>query len=164
MTAAGNAQAEWIRESQRLAPFIPGVVRFDASPLVDSQIRQVGQELSASPLLFVRGRTAFEAAGEQLLAAHLERIRRLDLLAQLGGQPYIVEVVGHADGDGSPATNDSLSVSRANLVRSAIEGLRLSNIRATATGMGSRQPVARSEAEADKRANRRVTLRLVPSR
>ena len=115
-------------------------------------------------MLFVRGGTAFEAGGEQVLDAHLERIRRLDALAQLAGRQYVVEVVGHADGDGSPATNDSLSVSRANVVRSAIEALRPSNIRAAATGVGSRQPVTRSEDDAEKRANRRATLRLVPSR
>ena len=164
LTATGTAPAEWIRESQRLAPFVPGVARFDASALADAQIREIGQALAASPVLFVRGGTAFEAGGEQVLDAHLERIRRLDALAQLAGRQYVVEVVGHADGDGSPATNDSLSVSRANVVRSAIEALRPSNIRAAATGVGSRQPVTRSEDDAEKRANRRATLRLVPSR
>lgn len=164
LSASGTAPAEWIRESQRLSPFVPGVARFDASTLIDAQIQQIARELSATPLLFVRGGTGFESGGDEVLAAHLERIRSLDTLAQLAGRPYVIEVIGHADGDGSAAINDSLSVSRANLVRSAIDGLRPSNIRAAATGVGSRQPAVESAADADKRANRRVTLRLVPSR
>jgi outer membrane protein OmpA-like peptidoglycan-associated protein len=163
LTAAGAAPLEWIQESLRLAPMLPGVGRFDAAPMLDSQIREIGEALSASPLLFVRGSTAFEAGSDLRLAQHIDRIRTLDTLAQLADRRYVIEAVGHADGDGSPDGNDALSTRRAVVVSAAIEALRLSRVRVAAAGVGSRQPFTRNASEADKRANRRVSLRLVPA-
>jgi OOP family OmpA-OmpF porin len=164
LTAAGTAPVEWIRESRRLAPLVPGVSRFDAASLVDGQVRRLADELSASSVLFVRGTLQVEADAEAALTAHLERLRQLDALAELAGGPFVIEIVGHADGDGSPQTNDSLSVSRASTVRAAIEALRLPNIRTVSRGVGSSQPASLGTTETDKRANRRVTLQLVRSR
>ena len=164
LTAGGSAPAGWIRESVRLAPLVPGVTRLDVSGMVEGQVREIEQALASSPLLFVRGSVALEPGGDRLLAAHLDRIRRLDTLAQLGERSYVVEVIGHADGDGPPEGNDALSARRAEAVRAAIEREPLSRIRLEASGVGSRQPLGASTSEADKRANRRVTLRLVPSR
>lgn len=160
LSAAGTAPVEWIRESQRLAPLVPGVARFDTGTLIDDEIQRLGEELAATSLSFQRGSAALEAGGDELLAALLERIRRIDALAALGGQTFVVEVVGHADGDGSPATNDSLSVSRADLVRAAILGVRPERLQVVARGVGSSQPLSPGRTESEKRANRRVTLRL----
>jgi OOP family OmpA-OmpF porin len=164
LTAAGTAPVEWIRESRRLAPLVPGVSRFDAASLVDGQVRRLADELSASSVLFVRGTLAVEADAEGALTAHLYRLRQLAALAELAGGPFVIEIVGHADGDGSPQTNDSLSVSRASTVRAAIEALWLPNIRTVSRGVGSSQPASLGTTETDKRANRRVTLQLVRSR
>ena len=68
--------------------------------------------------------------------------------------------LGHADADGTPDINDSLSVSRANLVRSAVERLQLSNLNLSTKGLGSRDPLTRDASDTDKRTNRRVTIRL----
>jgi OOP family OmpA-OmpF porin len=164
LIAAGAAPVDWIRESRRLAPLVPGVSRFDTASLVDAQVRRLGDELSSSPVLFVRGTLNVEAGADEALAAHLERLRQLDALAELAGGPLVIEIVGHADGDGSPQTNESLSVSRANVVRSQIDALRLPNIRTVERGVGSSQPASPGTTEADKRANRRVTLQLVRPR
>jgi OOP family OmpA-OmpF porin len=163
LTAGGSAPAEWIQESLRLASLVPGVVSFDAAALVEGQIRNIGQELSRSPLLFVRGSNAMEIGSDQLLAAHLVRLRQVDALAQLSDRRYVLEVVGHADGDGSPDVNESLSASRARLVRSAVEGLRLSHIGVEARGAGSREPASRNLTDDAKRLNRRVSLRILPT-
>ena len=163
LTAGGSAPAEWIQESLRLASLVPGVVSFDAAALVEGQVRNIGQELSRSPLLFVRGSNAMEIGSDQLLAAHLVRLRQVDALAQLSDRRYVLEVVGHADGDGSPDVNESLSASRARLVRSAVEGLRLSHIGVEARGAGSREPASRNLTDDAKRLNRRVSLRILPT-
>ena len=164
LTATGTAPVAWIRESRRIAPLVPGVSRFETGALVDSQARRLGDELSAAPVLFVRGTMTMEAEAEQTLSAHIARLRQLDGLAELAGGSYLIEIVGHADGDGSPRTNDSLSVSRATAVRSAIEALQLPGIRTVARGVGSSQPANPGTTETDKRANRRVTLQLVTER
>jgi OOP family OmpA-OmpF porin len=164
LTAGGSAPVEWIRESERTARFVPGVARYDESALVTGEAARIAGDLSAATVLFARGSTAFEPGSERVLAAHLERIRELDALGQTAGRTFTLEVVGHADGDGSSDTNESLSVSRAALVRAAIDNLRLSHIRTEARGAGSREPLSQDTSETDKRANRRVALRLSPPR
>jgi len=164
LTAGGSASIEWIRESARIAPLVPGVARYDDSALLDSAAAQIAQGLSASNLLFARGSTAFEPGSEQVLTSHLERIRQLDALAQAADRTFTIEIVGHADGDGSPETNESLSVSRANIVRAAVDALRLPRMRTEARGAGSREPLGQQSSETDKRANRRVALRLTSPR
>ncbi|HJR60866.1 MAG TPA: OmpA family protein [Vicinamibacterales bacterium] len=163
LTAGGTAPVSWIVDSRRIANLVPGVVRYDAGPLIDAQVRSLAQQLEASPLLFVRGSTAFETGGEQGLRAQGERLRDLDALAQASGRRYRIEITGHADTDGPPESNDPLSVQRATRVRAAFAALGLRQIDLSAAGLGSRQPLSPNTTEADKRANRRVALRVVPA-
>jgi outer membrane protein OmpA-like peptidoglycan-associated protein len=164
LTASGAAPAEWIGESVRLAPLVPGVARYDPRPVIAEQIQTISDQLAGAPIRFIRGSTAYEAGGQELLTAHLGRIRSLDALAQMSGRRYGIEVVGHADGDGVPSVNDSLSTRRADIVRTAIESLHLANVATvTAAGVGSRQPLTQDSSEAAKQANRRVSLRIVPA-
>lgn len=161
LSATGTAPTEWILESVRVANLIPGVVRYDAAALIDSQIRALAQQLAASHMLFVRGTTTPVRGGERVLAAQLERTRALDALAQTADRRYRIAIVGHADADGPPEMNDSLSLSRANHVRAAIEAQRLARVDLTATGVGSREPLSRGTSDADKQGNRRVSLRVL---
>jgi outer membrane protein OmpA-like peptidoglycan-associated protein len=163
LRATGSAPVEWIRESSRLAGFVPGVVRYDMGALLDGSVQALADDISRDLVLFARGSTAFEAGGDQVLAAQLERIRTLDALAQISDRRYAIQVVGHADNDGTPQVNDSLSVSRADLVRAAIEGLRPQRLTVSAAGHGSREPLTQNTSEADKRANRRVSIRIAPA-
>ncbi len=163
LRATGSAPVEWIRESSRLAGFVPGVVRYDMGALLDGSVEALADEISRDLVLFARGSTTFEAGGDQVLAAQLERIRTLDELAGLSDRRYVIQVVGHADNDGAPEVNDFLSVSRANLVRAAIEALRLQRTTVSAAGVGSREPLTRNTSDADKRTNRRVSLRIAPA-
>jgi OOP family OmpA-OmpF porin len=161
LTADGAASGSWIVDSQRLASVIPGVVRYDPMPLIDSEVRALSQQLEAARLLFVRGSTGLEEGGEAILAAQLERARSLDRLAEAAGRRYRVEIVGHADADGPEASNDPLSAKRASRVRAAVESLGLGRLDVISTGVGSRQPVKPSATEDDKRMNRRVSMRVL---
>ncbi len=161
LTAGGVASTSWLVDSQRVAPLIPGVTRYDARPLIEGALSRVAQQLEASPLQFTRGSTAFETGSDEILRTHLARIRELDALAQAAGARYRIEITGHADADGPPAQNEPLSVRRATRVRSAIEALGLSRIDLAADGVGSRQPLRPNATEAEKRLNRRVALRLL---
>lgn len=163
LRATGSAPVEWIRESARLAGFVPGVARYDMGALLDGSVEALADDISRDLVLFARGSTAFEPGGDQVLAAQLERIRTLDALALLSDRRYVIQVVGHADNDGTPEVNQLLSVSRAALVRAAIEGLRLQRTTVSAAGVGSREPLTRNTSDADKRANRRVSLRIAPA-
>ena len=162
LTAAGSAPAEWIVESQRIAPLIPGVVRYDASPLFDNEINARMREIESSPLRFIRGTTQFEEGGEAILTSYIENLRAIDTLAQASGRRYRVEITGHADSDGPPSTNDVLSTRRAERVRAAVHVLGLRHLELSASGVGSSQPLhSNPVSEDDQRRNRRVSLRIV---
>ena len=163
LTAGGVAPLPWIVESQRIATLVPGVVRYDAAALLEGEVRTRGEQLQATPLLFVRGTTTFEAGGDAILATHIENVRALDMLAQASGTRFKVEITGHADSDGPPSTNDVLSAQRADRVRAVLAQLGVQHIDFSATGVGSSQPLhSRPLTETDQRANRRVSLRLIP--
>jgi OOP family OmpA-OmpF porin len=163
LTAGGAAPTAWIVESQRIANLVPGVVRYDVSPLIDAGVGRLTQQLEGSRLLFVRGSTAFETGGEETLQTQVQRVRELDALAQAAGRRFRIEITGHADTDGPTESNDPLSVQRATRVRASLEELGLRHIDFSATGLGSRQPLSANTSEADKRANRRAAFRVVPA-
>ena len=113
--------------------------------------------------MFARGTTTFEPGGDAVLASHLENVRALDMLAQAAAARFRIEITGHADSDGPPSTNDLLSSQRADRVRTSLAQLGLRFIELSAAGVGSTQPLHnRPMTEADQRANRRVSLRLLP--
>ncbi|MFL5521778.1 MAG: OmpA family protein, partial [Gemmatimonadales bacterium] len=71
-----------------------------------------------------------------------------------------VQVVGHTDNTGIPADNQTLSVDRANAVRTFLIGLGIDGARLVASGQGQNAPVDTNATEAGKANNRRVELRV----
>jgi outer membrane protein OmpA-like peptidoglycan-associated protein len=161
LSAAGPATPDWILESVRIAPALAGVARFDPSDAVDVSVAAIGAELAASPLYFLRGSTRLAADAESALATLEARSRTLDALAAAGGRPVRMEVVGHADADGPPASNDPLSVRRAQHVLALIQAQGLQRLEVAARGAGSREPASSGSEETDKQRNRRVSIRVL---
>jgi len=95
------------------------------------------------------------------LATLEARSRTLDALAAAGGRPVRMEVVGHADADGPPASNDPLSVRRAQHVLALIQAQGLQRLEVAARGAGSREPASSGSEETDKQRNRRVSIRVL---
>jgi outer membrane protein OmpA-like peptidoglycan-associated protein len=160
LAAAGTATPEWILESVRMAPALAGVARFDPSGAVDATVATIGAELAASPLYFLKGSTTFAADAERAVATLVARSRTLDALAGAGGRPVRMEVVGHADADGPPASNDPLSVGRAQHVLALLQAQGLQRVELAARGAGSREPASPGSEEAAKQRNRRVSIRV----
>lgn len=71
-----------------------------------------------------------------------------------------VWVVGHTDATGSDATNQPLSVDRAQSVRSYLMGRGVASSRIQVEGRGEREPVASNDTEAGRAKNRRVEVLL----
>ena len=69
-------------------------------------------------------------------------------------------VVGHTDSTGSDATNQSLSMERAQAVRGYLVGRGVASSRIQVEGRGEREPVARNDTEAGRAQNRRVEVLL----
>jgi len=71
-----------------------------------------------------------------------------------------LSVVGHTDNDGSDATNDPLSVMRANLLKDFLIADGFSASQLVITGRGQREPIASNETAEGRAQNRRATIRL----
>lgn len=163
LSASGEAPADWIVDSARLAPALPGVNRYDARPVIDTSIRRIGSALAEAPVLFMKGSTTLVPEGEQRLATVRELLRSVDALARLQGLHARIEIKGHADSDGPPESNNPLSVRRAAYVQDVLRAEGLRSVDLTAIGVGSGEPLSAGATENDKQRNRRVSLRVLPS-
>ncbi|HEX2339358.1 MAG TPA: OmpA family protein [Vicinamibacterales bacterium] len=160
LSAAGTASADWILESVPLARAVPGVARYNPTRLIDSEIAAFTKRLEAARLLFVRGTITPVPGGDQVLAACREHVRSLDVLAKAAGRRFMLEIRGHADGDGPPGSNIPLSARRAERVRTELQTELLQQMDVATSGVGSAEPLTRGTADTDKQQNRRVSLRV----
>ncbi len=79
----------------------------------------------------------------------------------LGSNPEKkLSVVGHTDGDGTHATNDPLSIKRANILKDMMveEGFSASQL--ITSGKGKREPIASNDSPEGRAKNRRATIGL----
>ncbi len=73
-----------------------------------------------------------------------------------------IDIVGHADSDGSDAYNQTLSEQRATSVANYLQGQGVQAVRLAAYGRGESQPLVPNTSDANKAINRRVQLILNP--
>ena len=69
-----------------------------------------------------------------------------------------VQIIGHTDSTGSAATNESLSLQRADATRDYLVSRGVASNRITIDGRGPREPVANNDTEAGRARNRRVEI------
>jgi outer membrane protein OmpA-like peptidoglycan-associated protein len=79
----------------------------------------------------------------------------------LQGDPNVrVSIVGHTDSTGNDATNNPLSLERAQSVRDYLSSRGVSSSRIDTAGRGEREPIADNGSEAGRARNRRVEIYL----
>ena len=71
-----------------------------------------------------------------------------------------IQIVGHTDSTGSDATNNPLSVDRAQSVRDYLAARGVSSARIETAGRGEHEPVADNTSDAGRARNRRVEIYL----
>jgi len=71
-----------------------------------------------------------------------------------------IQIVGHTDSTGSDATNNPLSVDRAQSVRDYLAARGVSAVRIETAGRGEHEPVADNTSDAGRARNRRVEIYL----
>ena len=158
LTASGPAPERWIVDSERIAPAIAGVRRFEYAGIPPDV--QLKTKLEALTLRFPKGQSTI-APGQ------VGTIRQIDaLLAALNdtlravNRQASVELVGQTDSDGTDQGNGPLSQARANAVLSALHTPALDALTVTARGIGTAASAAAATTEAEKERNRRVSLRV----
>jgi OOP family OmpA-OmpF porin len=162
LSVSGAPPLEWLAEASRLAPLVPGVAKLDATLAVDAAVKDVIDRLGALSPLFVTGQAALADGQDAVLRQLVDGIAALDRMAGFVGRRFRVEVVGHTDADGPPEANLPLSRQRAAFVHAALQQAAGRHLELLDVGVGSDEPAVRSDAEADKQRNRRVTVRVTP--
>ncbi len=77
----------------------------------------------------------------------------------LQGDPNVrVSIIGHTDSTGSDATNNPLSLERAQSVRDYLSSRGVSSSRIETAGRGEREPIADNNSDAGRARNRRVEI------
>jgi len=158
LLAAGSAPVEWIATAVQVAPFVPGVARFEARPVIDSALAALAASIEGAMPMFVKGSTAFTAGSEAILGDQMTRLGSLDALGRAARRQFTVELVGEADADGAAESNLPLSQRRAERVLSLLAPQRLEHVALTARGIGSRSAAGPGEDETNKQRNRRVSF------
>ena len=95
----------------------------------------------------------------------LQAYESLDRIAavMLRDQSIKISISGHTDSLGSSGYNKSLSIFRANIVKSYLVGKGIDPDRIGATGKGEENPLEPNRTVKGRRANRRVEIELLPA-
>lgn len=109
-----------------------------------------GMQMTLGGIAFASGKTTLRPEAK----AHLGK-----LVQFVQSQPdKHVRIEGYTDASGNAATNQTLSLRRAQAVRSALVDLGVDPARMTAVGMGESNPVASNATPAGRAENRRVVV------
>jgi outer membrane protein OmpA-like peptidoglycan-associated protein len=141
-----------------LAPVVVGEADMDAiaetEPLKMTQTEE--EELLFTPLdvYFETANAGIERSSE--INNFLETAKKY-----LAANPdKSLSLVGHTDDDGTPTTNNRLSINRANQVRDMLVADGFNSAQLIISGMGEDSPIASNETTEGRARNRRVTIRL----
>jgi OOP family OmpA-OmpF porin len=161
--ASGSANHSWITDARRLVRVIPGLVRFDESNLVDTNLRDVEaikSRIENRVIRFVLDTTALAAGQQDELEALNKDLRLLVELTPSAGKQARVTIIGHTDQLGSDEKNMRLSRDRAEGVREILSEQLNESLQITTLGIGAKEPVRVEQTEADKEINRSVTVKV----
>ncbi|MGI8932122.1 MAG: OmpA family protein, partial [Sphingomicrobium sp.] len=76
----------------------------------------------------------------------------------------LIDVLGHTDSTGTPASNQALSQKRAESVAKQLRARGVSAARIATRGYAASQPIADNSSDDGRAMNRRVEIKLVPLR
>jgi len=162
LSVSGAAPVTWLAEASRVAALIPGVAVFDATLSADAAVRDAVARLTALSPLFAKGKAILAPGQDDVLRQFVALAGQLDRAGAAVRQRFRLDIIGHTDADGAPEANLPLSRARAATVRAAVQAIGSERLELVDAGVGSEDPVVRSDREADKQRNRRVTVRVTP--
>jgi OOP family OmpA-OmpF porin len=156
LAASGAAPERWLIDSERVAPAIGGVRRFEYAGA--SAVDQLTRKLEEVSILFPRGRS--ELSPEQLahVASAASLVSLLNEALRVRRQSAQIAVVGHTDSDGSEVSNGPLSQARADAVIRILGATAVDAVTFASRGIGIDDPASTGTGELDKARNRRTSL------
>jgi outer membrane protein OmpA-like peptidoglycan-associated protein len=158
LTASGAAPGRWILDSERLAPAIAGVRRFEYTGT--SAEARLKNRIEGMGIRFPKGQSRIAPGQEATIREIADLLSELNDTLRFHGQRARVEIVGHTDADGSDFSNGPLSQARAAAVAETVRSPLLDAIDLATTGIGSAAPLSPGTSESDKQQNRRASFRV----
>ena len=112
-------------------------------------------------ILSMPGDVTFSSGSADLSSSFMPVLNDVGVILNQYPSTYI-DVVGHADSQGSDADNLALSERRANAVAGYLVGQKVKAERIYIAGMGEAQPIATNDTPEGRAKNRRVEITLRP--
>jgi outer membrane protein OmpA-like peptidoglycan-associated protein len=159
LTADGPAPERWILDSERLAPAIAGVRRFEYAGIAPDV--QLKQKIEAMTLLFPKGRSHLAPGQVPALGTISRSFTELNETLRFRGRRARVRIVGHTDSDGSAELNGPLSQARANEVLALLSTSRFDALEFETRGLGMTMNVPLGVTEQEKARNRRASFEVL---
>ncbi len=142
-----DADGDGVPDYLDKCPTIPGVASNNGCPEIKKEVKilfkkalQGIQFENGSDLIMIKSHTILDQIAGVLIA----------------NPTYLIEIRGHTDNVGNPASNKVLSQKRAESVLRYLKGKKVNENRMTANGYGDTLPVAVNSTSAGKGLNRRV--------
>jgi OOP family OmpA-OmpF porin len=160
----GESPANWAAALRNRALLLPGIREVDLSQLTDTDQAEFARLLRAVQSATLRfplsssGLTPPEAESLQQLAP---AVRSLLEKSYLLHKPVTVDIVGHSDSTGAEATNQPLSLSRADRVLAQLTREGIPKGALHSRGVAASEPLRKEENEEARQYNRSVTFRVI---
>ncbi len=146
---------------QEVTALLPGTVKLNDLTTVAGNALSEAQLKAQSDLnrILLKG-IEFASGKNDLSTASTAPL--LEAAAALKAVPAVkVEIGGHTDNVGNAASNNALSLARANSVKKFLTGQGIAADRLTAKGYGPTQPIADNATDTGKQRNRRIESRIL---
>jgi OOP family OmpA-OmpF porin len=125
LVASGTAPKDWVQEARRVAPFVPGVIRYEDKKLQTDSIAQLIESIEHVTILFASNSSVIDPSEAGKIPALISTIRNLDDAAVRSHQQVTVECRGSVDPSGPEQINRPLRKARAQAVCSALGESRI---------------------------------------
>ena len=155
--ATGSAPRQWIEQVKKQAINFPGVTHVHTN-LIETELEELQlnkEKLENQTLYFVSGNTQLVLGQDGKLQAVVKVIKTLTDIAPFFHKNIRIEIIGHADSNGSEEDNLRLSQARADAILSTLvlQGIKVTNL--SAVGIGSRESTKKN-----KELNRKVSFQV----
>ncbi|MFN0011376.1 MAG: OmpA family protein [Phycisphaerales bacterium] len=164
LVATGRAPHPWVVAARKAAPGIPGVVAYDDSKLVDTDLEEIEKlrtQVEAFSARFAFGSSDLAEPQVAVVGEMAIAMLRLAEAARQAEVDFQIQVVGHTDSSGQEERNVRLSRDRADRVIALLVARGLAARELAAIGIGPADPKVKETTDKDREMNRRVSLRVL---
>ncbi len=159
----GEAPHQWIVRMRASIAANPLIQRYNDERLIYVDLNDFNvlrKRIQNQSFLFELNSSEMLPGQEDGIAAFIKDLQDLLHKAKTLDKNIHIDILGHADSQGTEETNRMLSKERADKILSIISKKGLETAGFTVIGMGSSEPFTEERTSRDRELNRRVTIRI----